>query len=366
MDKWVSGESSFKRVVPAENENGAPVEEARQVYESSSIEELKNRLSEQLKRKETKKRGFRNSLLVMAVLTSVFAVSTVLLLTRVGVLQGRNQGLSLEIEALNSQIQTLESENKSIQSRITMAERERDDLKGRLSDTVRLKESLEEELRKNQTLVGNTNEEKTYLEEILISKTKEIEALRKNSPAAAAATTTSVSGELRTLSQELKEKDAEVARLSEQNRILSNRIEKLYKITNDKIAQINVAKIALEETISEARNNIDREWSTVDLGSIQATPTSIATAAAQPTGDKTTGRKEGRVLAINEEHGFVVVDLGKANGIDSGARLVVKQNGETIAALAPLEIRDVMTACNIKELKSGRKIAVSDSVSIQK
>lgn len=372
MNKWPSGESSFKRASSTQSGNGAPVDAIKTLYESD-VEELKNRLSGQQKQKETQRNTLKNSVLGMGVLTFILAAVSLFLFTKVGSLQNQNKGLTNEVESLKTTIQSLESENKVIQSKITMAEKERYDLKGRIETLSFQKESLEQELRKNQTVIGNTNEEKTYLEEILINKTKEIESLKRNTPfqqsqtgAASAvvpvAANTSASGDLQKLTQSLRDKDAEIARLSEQNRILSNRIDKLYKVTNDKIAAINVAKITLEETISEARKNLDSEWNTVDLGSIQAGQKTGATA----TSANKSAAKEGHVLAINDQHGFIVVDLGKANGITGNSLLSLKQNGEVIATLTPLEIRDVMTACNVRDIKPGRKIAVNDSVSIQR
>ena len=77
-------------------------------------------------------------------------------------------------------------------------------------------------------------------------------------------------------------------------------------------------------------------------------------------------KKEGRVLAVNEEHGFVIVDLGKVDGLKDGADLTLQKNNETVGTLKVLEIRDVMTACNIKELAAGKKIEPNDLVLIQK
>src|SRR3989338_1639181 len=351
MNKWFSSESFFKRVSPAQSDNGASVEETKKLYESGSVEELQNSLSSQLKKKEAKRNTLKNSLILTAVLTCLLAAASVFLLAKVGSLQGQNQNLSNEAAGLRAAIQSLESENKEIRSKIVLAEKEREDLKGKIDTLSRQKETLEQELRNNQTLVTDADEEKTYLEEILINKTKEIERLKKNAPAGTPITATPPA---------VASKDAEIKRLSEQNRILSNRIESLYKITNDKIAAINVAKITLDETITEARKNIDNEWSTVNLGSIQASQTA---AKSEP---NRLPKKEGHVLAINEQHGFVVVDLGKANGMGADSSLTLNQNGEAIATLVPLEIRDVMTACNIRDIKPGRKIAINDPVSIRK
>ena len=107
------------------------------------------------------------------------------------------------------------------------------------------------------------------------------------------------------------------------------------------------------------------------LGSIRVKQSSPTTAApseqkSQPAARTTSSKKQGKVLAINEDHGFVVVDLGKVDGIKSDSILTLKRNNETIATLTVLEVRDVMTACNIKDLNPGQKIAVNDLASVLK
>ena len=136
------------------------------------------------------------------------------------------------------------------------------------------------------------------------------------------------------------------------------------------MTEINIAKIALEDTITEARKMIDNEWNTVNLGSIRVNQSSPTVAPSQqksqPVARTTSSKKQGKVLAINKDHGFVVVDLGKVDGIKSDSLLILKRNNETIATLTVLEVRDVMTACNIKDLNPGKTIAVNDQASILK
>ncbi len=217
-------------------------------------------------------------------------------------------------------------------------------------------QALAKELETLKNTMTSTADEKTYLEDILIHKTKEIESLSRQVQSQSGATSPVPSSSIQELEAQLKQKNIDLARLSEQNQILSKKMEKLYKMANDKISEINVAKIALEDTIAKARTGLENEWSSVDLGSIQTSPKENAAPAA--------AKKEGKVLAVNDEHGFVVVDLGKNDGIKPGAVFTVSQDGASVATLNILEVRDVMSACNVQNLSSGHKIRIGDPVKI--
>lgn len=218
-------------------------------------------------------------------------------------------------------------------------------------------------------------EEKIYLEDMLIHKSREIEALKTGIPSQPA----EYFGPPSELTEKLKLKDADLKKLAEKNQILTKKIEILYKITNDKMSEIDVARASLEDTIQNARRMMDEEMNAVDLGSINvetaaavpAAPPAAATAAPAPAAPpaKTNSHRAkdaGRVLAVNEDHGFVVVDLGKADGIGPSTSFAVKKNGVIVGTLKALEIRDVMTACDVKDLTTGVKIEVNDLVSIRK
>ena len=113
--------------------------------------------------------------------------------------------------------------------------------------------------------------------------------------------------------------------------------------------------------MSTAKKKIEDEWNTVNLGSV--TTSAVSDRQANGAGPQQP-KSEGRVLAINSEHGFVVIDLGKVDNLSNETTLEVKKNGQPIATLNVLEIRDVMAACNIKDLQNGQKIEINDLVSI--
>lgn len=292
------------------------------------------------------------------------AVSTglsVFMYSRVTSLKKENQALVAESKKLVETLAAIEESNKGVTEKIALIEKERDNLKEAI-DGFRLEnDKLKADLQQINESLGSAKEEKTFLEEMLINKNKELAEIRSATyvPSEAPA-----SGDI---SEQLRQKDEEIRKLAEYNKVLSGKLERIYKTTNEKISQINVAKMTLEETIAEARKIIDTEWNSVDLGAIEVgAPAKAAPAAKQSAVKKENRRskKAGKILAINEEHGFVVVDLGKIDNVKNDSVLYLKQNGQDVAKLSVLEVRDVMTACNIQPLNSGVKININDPVLI--
>lgn len=292
---------------------------------------------------------------------------TVFMFSRVTTLKKENTALAAESKKLVETMATLEEQNKSFNEKIAAIEKERDNLKEALDGFRSENQNLQTDLAKINESLGSAKEEKTFLEEMLINKNKELTEIRNNTYAPAASSASSVSGDV---AEQLKQKDQEIQKLAEYNKVLAQKLERIYKTTNEKISQINVAKMTLEETIAEARKILDNEWNSVDLGNIEveqpakSAPVKKQTVTAPSKKDSRKSKKEGKVLAINEEHGFVVVDLGKVDNVKNDSVIFLKQNGQDVAKLSVLEVRDVMTACNIQPLNPAVKININDPVLI--
>jgi cell division protein FtsL len=310
---------------------------------------------------------------IAAIVFLIFCVSISLLLARNISLQKQNNGLNDEIQSLKETVEKKEDENGRLSERISKFEDEKKKIEDELENLKRENESLGLEAKKSEGLYQSAAEEKSYLEEILINKTKEIEKLKKQpaSPAARipAAEPAGFSQAVPAdLSEKIRQKEEEIRRLTEQNAALAKKLERLYQTANQKITEISAAKIALEETIAEARKIIDNEFNTVNLGSITVDRGTGNTFAKpeKPKEIRKTPKKEGRVLAVNEDHGFVIVDMGKADGIKPDTTFALNKDGSVFGTLAVLEVRDAMSACNIKDLNPGRKIQINDLVLVQR
>lgn len=278
----------------------------------------------------------------------------------------QNRSLNTQVRTLQAEVQYLresasviEKKMKVTSKRLQRAERERRNLISALNGIKKEHDDVQFELKRAETVASTANEEKVYLEEMLLNKTKEIEKLRGG--AAQAPAPVDLSAAPADLAAQIRARDAEIAKLNEQNAALSAKLERLYKTTADRISEINIAKITLEETVAEARKSIEQEFAAVDLGSIQ---TPGAAAGAAQGARRAAPKQEGRVLAVNAEHGFVVVDLGRVDALKSEMPLDVTRNGKKIARLLVLEVRDVMSACNVAELYDNTPVGVNDSVAV--
>ena len=303
----------------------------------------------------------RRSLLLGA-LFSVLSLYAISLLFDKTALQKQNQQALEESRQLQSLLLQTQQEHRQLLKGLQGNEKDAHNLKDALDSLKKENESLQFSLKKNQASMESIKEEKSYLEEMLINKTKQIEILngQTGAPQSAASEASSETTPQIT-EQAVTQKDEELKRLNEQNRVLQDKLDRLYKTTNAKINEINIAKIALEETVSTAKRKIEDEWNTVNLGSVT---TSAVPDRPSENGGAKEPKSEGHVLAINNEHGFVVIDLGKVDNLPSDAQLEVRKDGQTIATLSVLEIRDVMAACNIKDVQNGQKIEINDLVSI--
>ena len=72
---------------------------------------------------------------------------------------------------------------------------------------------------------------------------------------------------------------------------------------------------------------------------------------------------EGKVLLINRNFNFVVINLGSKHGLNVGDILVIKKNGRQIAKVRVEKLYDEYSAAYITEEENGSEIAESDAVS---
>lgn len=71
---------------------------------------------------------------------------------------------------------------------------------------------------------------------------------------------------------------------------------------------------------------------------------------------------EGKILNVNEAHNFVVIDLGRKDGVVEGMEFDVVRNGEKIARVKVRMLKDDVCAADIVKLYGASEIKVGDKV----
>lgn len=236
---------------------------------------------------------------------------------------------------LVSDNRSLEDSRASIQRTLDQALAERGEISARLDEASKKAEALRAEVEKLRGEAGTVderiaaaertaaeaNEEKTYLEDILIYQNREIEALRKSAGA-----------DVQELAKKLLDREEENRRLQIENAQLRQRVT---SGAESPAVDLGVVRVGSEET-------------------------------SEPAPAQRPARRQGRVLAINDDHGFVVVNLGRVDGVRDDTPLFLSKADEVVATLSVVEARDVMSACNVKSIKTGVRIEINDPVSLKK
>ena len=71
---------------------------------------------------------------------------------------------------------------------------------------------------------------------------------------------------------------------------------------------------------------------------------------------------QGRIVTVNKEHNFVVIDLGKQDGINIGNKFNVYRDQAFLGSVEVIQARDKIAAADIKDLKEGMDIEINDTV----
>ena len=177
----------------------------------------------------------------------------------------------------------------------------------------------------------------------------------------------------------------EVAKTQNEKKFLDSRLTKISGENNDlreKIKQLTSTKIALEksivrmqeeqkglqdklaETENVIQNRIDEIWDikkgieesfrptkTQHKGEVELTPIVVSTGPHETASSLTTSSVsgiEGNIVSVNDENNFVIVDIGKTDGIRLGDNLGVYRGAEYVAGLEVIQVRDDIAAADIK------------------
>ena len=325
--------------------------------------------------------------------------------------------LKSKIAAVEKKFDTLEASHTVLKSEHEIAVSERDDLKREVSSVKKAKVFLEKRLKEMESdmFVANLLKEKIGLEvEIarlkndLAPKDQEISMLKaqtsdrdlkmaklqeeknaveqkfRNSEQVAQILSSDILKE-KDLNKEDKgasekiamENNALKSRVSEFEEIakeynslltekdsMKARIARLENDVESKNQEINKFKVALQENAmkpQEIRAEAYRSPEEVDLPPIRAQKTAkLTTPSLERVGEN--AGLQGRIVTVNKEHNFVVIDLGKQDGINIGNKFNVYRDQAFLGSVEVIQARDKIAAADIKDLKEGMDIEINDTV----
>ncbi len=260
-----------------------------------------------------------------------------------GILKAKTD-LEMQLESIRSELKTAQGNNEQLQREkvslgleVTSFTREKQDIQRQLDYNQKLMDSIAQELVREKN-------DKFQISEVKKAIKNDNEVLRR---------------QLRALDSRRASVERKLSDLQNENAKLDNRLKEMEAPREDKGSIIDSMNIELSAIKSGKPLPPAKEKESVELPPIVVRP-QVSAPTAAPAGVSVGSSLTGRVLAINRDNNFVVIDLGTSAGIKAGDTFQVYRDGGVIANLEVVQTREKISACDIK--KETSPIKVGDTI----
>lgn len=120
---------------------------------------------------------------------------------------------------------------------------------------------------------------------------------------------------------------------------LYNRLNQMDQLLQDKLSEV----LETKQNLGELKKGLTPSTQSA----VELPP--IVVPSASPAVGGVNEAPSGKIISINEEKGFVILDMGEAQGIYPGQALAVYQDSRQIAALEVIQVRPNVSAADIRE-----------------
>lgn len=257
-----------------------------------------------------------------------------------GILKAKTE-LELQLANLRNDLKStqinneqLQREKSALEFEVSNLKREKEDAKRQLDYNQKLADSL------SQDLVREKNDKNKILETFKSLRSENSMLLQQ----------------IRSLSNRKITLENKLQSVQEQKVNLERRFSEMQVMLSDKLSQIGnlnkqLTEIATEEKPKSSLPIEKRE--SVELPPIVVRPQSENLQSQSLPVD-------GKVLAVNKENNFVIVDLGEDAGIKLGNRFRISRDGQYVGEVEAIQVRKNISACDIK--KEIVPIEIGDSI----
>ena len=256
-----------------------------------------------------------------------------------GILKAKTD-LEIQLESIRSELKTAQANNEQLQRdkaglelEVTSLTRYKQDLKRQLDYNQKLMDSIA------QDLVREKND-KFQIGEVKKSIKSDNDLLRR---------------QLRALDIRRANVEKRLSDLQDENTKLNNQLKELEANLEDKGSLIDSLNKELSAIKSGKPLPAEKGKESVELPPIVVRP-AVSSVPATSAGVGVGSALVGKILAINRDNNFVVIDLGTSVGIKPGDKFQVYRDDSVIANLEVIQTREKISACDIKRETSPIKV----------
>lgn len=252
---------------------------------------------------------------------------------------------------LEFQLGNLRSELKNMQIRNEQLQREKSSLGLDINNLGRDNEDLKRQLEYNQKLMDSITQELVREKNDKIKIQETFKAIKNENVV--------LTRQLKSLNSRKVELEEKLQKLQDDKDALDRRITEIETTFSNKISKIKELKEQLDVIYSIGRQTEQPEEKSEQKGSVELPPIVVRPQTETASGVTATSLT-GKILAVNRDNNFVIIDLGENSGIKVGDTFRVYRQDESIATIETIQIRKSIAACDIK--KETKPIATGDTV----
>jgi hypothetical protein len=237
---------------------------------------------------------------------------------------------------LELQVSDLREELKNMQINYEQLQREKGLLDLDAKNLNREKQDLQRQLEYNQKMFDNAFKElvtekndKKQIQDVLKSLKSENAILRR---------------QLRSISTRKMDLERKISDLQKENTTFKDRFTQMDTLLRDRTLEMENLREELESGLTRQTENKE----SVELPAIVVRPSQISGKVGPPQQAQTAPLLSGKILAINKENKFVIIDLGQDHGVKIGDTFGVSRADKPIANIEVIQTRKEISACDIR------------------
>ncbi len=158
------------------------------------------------------------------------------------------------------------------------------------------------------------------------------------------------------LGEKLLVADSQLQRTREERDRLAEELVAVRLVLREREEEVDQVRAKLAKTIEETKEIAGERAASIEL------PPIVVKAAMAPGGETPAPLPQGRIVTVNDEYKFVVIDLGKEHGVEAGTSFTVYRGDKEIGYLEVIEAHQRISAADIKKVKERANIKVDDIV----
>jgi len=144
------------------------------------------------------------------------------------------------------------------------------------------------------------------------------------------------------------QKDLETSK--DENKTLKSQVNSLERYKLNLETELNKLRRENEDLKQKFVEAESKTTSVSEVGSIDLPPIVISPQVSSDIG--LSSSLKGKILSVNSEYNFVVVDLGRSNGLKEGMVFEVLREGRLLGKVEVIQAREKIAACDIIQADS--------------